>query len=38
MVPDPAAFLDITTGANRVFGGVSCCAATPGYDMASGLG
>jgi hypothetical protein len=35
---DPGAFLDITTGANAVFGGVSCCTATPGYDMASGLG
>ena len=35
---DPGSFLDITTGSNAVFGGVSCCTATPGYDMASGLG
>jgi subtilase family serine protease len=35
---DPGAFLDITTGGNAVFGGVSCCTATPGYDLASGLG
>jgi kumamolisin len=31
-------FLDITTGSNAVFGGVSCCTATPGFDLASGLG
>ena len=34
----PGAFLDITDGSNIVFGGVTCCAAGPGYDMASGLG
>ncbi len=34
----PGSFLDITTGSNSVFSGVSCCAAAPGYDMASGLG
>jgi kumamolisin len=34
----PGAFLDVTEGNNVVFGGVSCCAAGPGYDMASGLG
>lgn len=34
----PGSFLDITTGGNAVFGGVSCCAAGPGFDMASGLG
>ena len=32
----PGAFLDITAGSNAVFGGVSSCAATPGFDMASG--
>jgi subtilase family serine protease len=31
-------FLDITSGGNAVFGGVSCCAAAPGFDLASGLG
>jgi kumamolisin len=35
---DPGSFLDITTGTNVVFGGVSCCTAATGYDMASGLG
>ncbi len=35
---DPGSFLDITTGSNAVFGGVSCCTATPGFDLASGLG
>jgi kumamolisin len=34
----PDAFLDITTGGNTVFGGISCCTAAPGFDMASGLG
>ena len=34
----PGAFLDITEGDNVVFGGINCCAAGPGYDMASGLG
>ncbi len=34
----PGSFLDITTGDNAVFGGVSCCTATPGFDLASGLG
>jgi hypothetical protein len=35
---DPAGFLDIVTGGNSVFSGVSCCTAGTGYDMASGLG
>jgi kumamolisin len=35
---NPSSFLDITLGTNSVFGGVSCCAATPGFDLASGLG
>jgi subtilase family serine protease len=34
----PGSFLDITTGGNAVFGGVSCCTAGPGFDLASGLG
>jgi subtilase family serine protease len=34
----PGSFLDITTGGNSVFSNVSCCAATPGFEMASGLG
>jgi subtilase family serine protease len=34
----PASFLDITTGSNAVFGGVSCCTAAAGFDLASGLG
>jgi subtilase family serine protease len=34
----PGSFLDITAGGNTVFGGVSCCTATPGFDLASGLG
>jgi subtilase family serine protease len=34
----PSAFLDIQVGGNAVFGGVPCCAATPGFDLASGLG
>ncbi len=34
----PGAFLDITTGGNAVFSGVSCCNAAPGFDLASGLG
>jgi kumamolisin len=34
---DPTAFLDITQGANAIFGG-SCCAAAPGFDLASGWG
>ena len=32
-----AAFADITTGTNALFGG-SCCPARPGFDLASGLG
>ena len=35
---DAGSFLDITTGNNVIFSGVSCCTAGPGYDMASGLG
>jgi subtilase family serine protease len=35
---DPGSLLDITLGSNSVFSGVSCCAATPGFDLASGLG
>src|SRR5262249_54914668 len=34
----PGSFLDITTGTNSVFSGVSCCTATVGFDLASGLG
>lgn len=34
----PGSFLDITTGNDAVFGGVSCCTAAPGFDLASGLG
>ena len=34
----PGSFLDITVGGNAIFGGVSCCTATPGFDLASGLG
>jgi hypothetical protein len=26
------------SGGNAVFGGVSCCTAGPGFDLASGLG
>ena len=36
--PRPGSFLDIVTGDNSVFSGVSCCTAGSGYDMASGLG
>jgi subtilase family serine protease len=32
-----AAFTDVTTGTNALFGG-SCCPARPGFDLASGLG
>ena len=34
----PGTFLDVTAGGNAVFKGVSCCAATAGFDLASGLG
>jgi kumamolisin len=34
----PGAYLDITQGTNVVFGGVKCCSAGPGFDLASGLG
>ena len=34
----PGSFLDVTTGSNAIFGGVPCCAAGPGFDLASGLG
>ncbi len=34
----PGAFLDITEGNNIVFSSVTCCAAGPGFDLASGLG
>jgi kumamolisin len=33
----PQAFLDIAQGGNALFGG-SCCAARPGYDLATGWG
>lgn len=33
----PGAFVDVTVGGNALFGG-SCCAARPGYDLATGLG
>jgi kumamolisin len=32
------AYLDIATGNNVVFGGVNCCSAGAGFDLASGLG
>jgi len=32
------AYLDITSGGNVVFGGVNCCTAGVGFDLASGLG
>ena len=31
-------YLDITAGNNVVFGGVNCCTAGAGFDLASGLG
>ena len=31
-------FRDIVTGGNDIFGNGICCAAGPGFDMASGLG
>jgi kumamolisin len=34
---NPGAFIDITQGGNALFGG-SCCAARPGFDLATGLG
>ena len=34
---NPASFYDVTQGNNRLKL-VNCCAATPGYDLASGLG
>jgi subtilase family serine protease len=34
----PGAYLDIATGDNVIFGGVKCCSAGPGFDLASGLG
>jgi hypothetical protein len=34
----PATFFDITLGNNILFSNVKCCSATPGFDMASGLG
>jgi hypothetical protein len=34
----PGSLLEITLGDNVVFSNVSCCNATTGYDMASGLG
>jgi kumamolisin len=33
----PAAFQDVTQGSNALFGG-SCCAAAPGFDLATGWG
>jgi kumamolisin len=33
-----ASFYDVTLGSNVVFGGVTCCTAGRGFDMASGLG
>jgi len=33
----PAAFTDVTQGSNALFGG-SCCAAAPGFDLATGWG
>jgi kumamolisin len=34
----PGTFLDITTGDNVVFSGVTCCSAATGYDLATGIG
>jgi kumamolisin len=34
----PGSFLDVTSGGNSVFSGVSCCSAAAGFDLASGLG
>jgi kumamolisin len=34
----PSAFLDVTTGNNAIFSGVTCCTAGPGFDLASGNG
>jgi subtilase family serine protease len=34
----PSAFVDITVGNNEVFGGLSCCTASPGFDLATGNG
>jgi subtilase family serine protease len=34
----PFAFLDVTLGNNEVFGGLNCCTAGPGFDLASGNG
>jgi len=33
----PSPYVDITQGTNALFGG-SCCAARPGFDLATGLG
>jgi subtilase family serine protease len=33
----PSAFFDVTTGSNDI-GGVGCCQAAAGYDLASGIG
>lgn len=35
---NPASFYDVTRGNNRLSALVRCCAATRGYDLASGLG
>jgi subtilase family serine protease len=34
----PGVYLDIAQGTNVIFGGVKCCSAGPGFDLASGLG
>jgi subtilase family serine protease len=34
----PTSFLDVELGGNAVFGGVKCCTAALGFDLASGLG
>jgi subtilase family serine protease len=34
----PSSFLDIAGGNNTIFGGVNCCSAGAGFDLASGNG
>jgi hypothetical protein len=34
----PGVYLDIVQGTNVIFGGVKCCSAGAGFDLASGLG
>lgn len=34
----PGTFVDVASGTNAVFAGVTCCGSGPGFDLASGLG